>query len=414
MQVKKKVDLRYAPIQVLLSFLIFTELLVWIGPIEYKVNNWYLIPYLIILNLSLWIGYKRGVHRFRPTQYALSYSTIKQLIIWGSILSLISLINRWSSHGISLSMDSFVNSLTNPGDAYYSKSEEEVTTNFVMMLLSPIEWAVIPFGLYAWSKISRKFRTIVILTILITVISWLGIGVRKGIFDIILIIASCGIAANYQSFSKKEFIRRFKIGLIIFLSAFLLYFIYSNISRLGRSDFSDLATMGGSNLKSSYIKVIGFPLTVAIGFIASYLCQGYFALSKGLSMGIIYPAFMGSSWFTIALSKKFSYDPTPYTYTKILEAEGIDMAVNWHTLYLWLANDFTFIGVPFIMFFIGYFFAKSWCDCLIKKNPLAYPLMALFVIMVFYAFANNQVFSFSFIPFLFWFSFYLLKSKRYR
>lgn len=412
MQIKKEVDLRYTPIKILLGFLIFTELLIWIGPIDYEVNTWLLLPYLIILNLTLWIGYKMGVKHFRPSEYKLTYSAIKKLIIFGFVLTCVSLAGRWASHGISLSVDSLINSLVNPGEAYYSESNEEVQTNILMMILSPIEWAMIPFGFYAWSKVSKFYKYLIILAILINIISGLGIGLRKGVFDVMLVVFSCWAAANCQLFKNKTFLRKFKIGIIIFVIGFLLYFIYSNLSRGGHSSFSDLANISGRDLKTSYIDVLGYPFTVALGFITGYLCQGYFALSKGLSMGILSPAIMGSSWFLIAIAKKFGYDPTPFTYTKILEEQGIDMSINWHTLYLWLANDFTFIGVPFIMLIIGYFFAKSWCDCLIKKNPLAYPLMALFVIMVFYAFANNQVFSFSFIPFLFWFLFYLMFSRK--
>ena len=197
---------------------------------------------------------------------------------------------------------------------------------------------------------------------------------------------------------------------VFFISIFILYFIFSNISRYGGDGFAALEMINNTNLKSWYINQLGTPISVALSFIESYLCQGYYALGLGLDHGIILPSIFGSNWFTIAFAKKFGYDPTIYTYTYILQNQGIDMSINWHSLYLWLANDFTFIGVPLIVFFIGYFFAQTWCDCVRNRNVLAYPIMSLFVIMIFYAFANNQVFSFSFIPFVVWFSLYKLKS----
>ena len=148
--------------------------------------------------------------------------------------------------------------------------------------------------------------------------------------------------------------------------------------------------------------------------ICSYLTQGYYALSKGLELGILPISFLGSSWFTISIAKKFSYDPTETTYMYMLQSEGIDMSINWHSIYLWLANDFTFIGVPIIIFLIGYFFAQSWMDAIKGSNILSYPVLALFSTMIFYFFANNQVFSFSFIPFVFWFSAYQISRKSHK
>ena len=409
---KEEKQLRYFPIKILLSFLIITELLVWLGPIEYKINSLLLAPYLIILNFTLWVGYKKGIKSFTPTTYRISSSKIKILLIAGLFLTIISLINLWSSHGLTISLDTLINSLINPGEAYYSDADEVTQTNFLMLFLSPFQWAAIPLGIYFWPKLTHTYKRIVILTIIISIIAWLGIGTRKGVFDIILVVGACVCAANSKKFLQRSFRRKLSIIVAIFISVFLVYFIFSNLSRYGKGGFDDLSEIANINLKKSYDQILGLPLTVALGFITGYLCQGYYALAKGLEIGIIPPAIFGSSWFGIALARKIGFDPTPDTYTKILESQGIDMSINWHTLYLWMANEYTFILVPFIMYMTGYLFAKTWCDSVSKKNPLAYPLMALMVMMVFYAFANNQVFSFSFIPFIFWFLSYELLSKR--
>ena len=90
-----------------------------------------------------------------------------------------------------------------------------------------------------------------------------------------------------------------------------------------------------------------------------------------------------------------------------LEPMGIDPSINWHTIYVWLANDVTFIGVPLIIFLIGYFFSKTWADCVYGNNDAAVSLFALFLIMTFYFYANNQVISFSFMPFVVCFAIYV-------
>jgi len=110
----------------------------------------------------------------------------------------------------------------------------------------------------------------------------------------------------------------------------------------------------------------------------------------------------------MVIASKFGYNPMPNTYLSLLENYGIDSHVNWHTIYVWLANDFTFIGVPIIIYLIGLMFARTWCDSVKGDNDTAIPLFTLFLVMVFYFFANNQVLSFSFMPFVVWWLLYRL------
>ena len=221
------------------------------------------------------------------------------------------------------------------------------------------------------------------------------------------------LTLNKMNDDGGTFSKRFKIGVILVASIFIFYFIFSNLARYNLG----LHEMASFNYKFEtrpfYTDHCPTWLLVSLYNIDSYLCQGYYALSLGLSIGIISPTIMGMSWFTMVIANKFGYDPMPGTYMTLLEPYGIDSKMNWHTIYLWLANDFTFIGVPFVIFFIGYFFAKTWCDCISKKNDYAIPLFSLFLIMVFYFYANNQVLSFSLIAFVFWFLVYM-SSKQNR
>lgn len=82
------------------------------------------------------------------------------------------------------------------------------------------------------------------------------------------------------------------------------------------------------------------------------------------------------------------------------EYYGIDMYINWHSAYLWIANDVTFIFVPLIVFIIGLYFGRVWKDALFGHNPWAYPVLGYMIVEVFYFFANNQVPSFSLESFL--------------
>ncbi len=406
----------YFPLEIILGFLVFTEFLFWIGPVEYEISNGFILfLYLVILNISYYCGYKRGVKNFRPSYKRISTFALKTWILLGFIVTIIGAFLWLASKGWSFSMGTLIESITDPGAAYHAEANEEElhNSNYFSVLISPIRWAALPIGIFSWRKMSKLYKLVIITTIAISLYISLVSGVRKGLMDMILMGSFCIVAKRPQLISIKFNYRKVKLISLLTVGAFLFYFIFSNLSRYGGTTVQDLGTIELKGIKSSYLECLPFPIVISITFITSYLCQGYYALAKALDYGILLPAIGGSSFFLMRISRDiFGYDPLPETYMWLLQKnEGIHTTINWHTLYLWLANDFTFILVPVIIFYVGYFFAKTWCDCVHGKNVFAYPTFCLFLIMSFYAFANNQVFSFSFLPFVFWFTTYFITKR---
>lgn len=396
------------PLKVALWFIVFSELLVFLGPIDYGIQNPLMLTfYLLIVNFAFYWGYKVGVKRFRPSRAGISLRTIEWIIVIGMILHFVRLGEIWRSHGIAVSLENLIGALFRPADAYFSEATVANETSSLTAYLSPIIWASIPFGLYNWNKLTTLFKSFVVLTILIEVFTWLGIGTRKGLFDVIIIIAFFLAIRSKDLFDGGKLPKKYVTGVLLASALFIFYFVFSNLARyeLGLGDVNSFDFKYST--RPFYSEHCPSWLLLSLYNIDSYLCQGYYALSIGLSIGIIRPTFLGMSWFTMVIANKFGYDPMPGTYMTLLEGFGIDSKMNWHTIYLWLANDFTFIGVPFVIFIIGYFFAKTWCDCVYGKNDFAIPLFSLFLIMVFYFYANNQVLSFSLIAFVFWLFAYL-------
>ena len=397
------------PFKLVFAFLIFSELLFFFGPVKFECNAPVLLMvYLLIVNFSFWLGYKTGLRNFTPSYFKFKTSTIQIFLILGLILSVFRLRTMWSSHGLAISINTLISGIINPADTYFSDAVNgPENSGTLSLLLSPIMWMALPLGVYKWKALSPLYKAITILTILVQVISWLGIGTRKGLFDIIVIILFISIAANTSILTdpkkRKRFVRFVVAGAILFV----FYFVFSNLSRygLGLGEINDFNMR--AEIRPFYSEKLPTWLLVTLVSITGYLCQGYHALSMALSLGFLPPAFMGSSWFTMVIAQKFGYNPMPDTYMAALEPMGIDPSINWHTIYVWLANDVTFIGVPLIIFLIGYFFSKTWADCVYGNNDAAVSLFALFLIMTFYFYANNQVISFSFMPFVVCFAIYV-------
>ena len=399
------------PLKVVLVFLVFSELLIWFGPIDYDINNSFLLAaYLVIVNVAFYLGYRMGIKGVRRVAPSIPFVFVKIILIVGLLLTIHNLYWMWTYRGIDVSLSNLLLSLLNPGDAYYSEAESVVRETPFHLFMAPLKFAAIPVGIFAWRKLSKPYRIILILTCFIEVAAWMGVGVRKGLLDIIIIGFFIIVALDTTILTEQSKYRKLKLLAAIFVLVFLFYFSFSGLTRAGGSELSDFYSVANRyGIKQFYKENLPVWLYYPVASIDSYLCQGYYALSKGLEIGIKPLTFMGQSWFTINFSANhFGYNPLPYTYMQDLVQFGIDPWVNWHTIYLWLANDFSFVGVPFIIMLIGFLFAKTWSDVVIGRNMVAVPIFSLFLIMAFYFYANNQVISFQFFSFFVWFIAWLI------
>lgn len=405
--------IKYYPLRILLFFLVFTEVLFFIGPTKYSVDNSFgLVIYLVIVNLALYWGYSFGVRRFVPSYHKIKDTTLYVFLIIGLISIVRSIINSWANHGLSFSFDTIVNSILNPGEAYHSEGIVYHGNFIDMTLLYPFRYTIIPLGFYYWKRLPQLYKGVVLFGITLQVFHGLGVGVRKQIMDVILLLFFTVVAIKPQIIENVKSNFRIRLLSLVVIVSFLVYFVFSIASRYGYG-WNEMLLLSGSEPRDIYSKYLPPWLVYSLQMITSYLCQGYYALAKGLEMGIKDIAMFGDSFVSIYYSKKFfGFDPTPLTYMASLESIGIDMRINWHTMYLWLANQYTFIGVPFVIFIIGYFFAQTWNDAVYGKNGYSMIVMSFFIVMVFYMFANNQVFSDSAVSFWIWFISYQLSKHK--
>ena len=94
------------------------------------------------------------------------------------------------------------------------------------------------------------------------------------------------------------------------------------------------------------------------------------------------------------------------SYQARLEQFDWDPLVNWHSFYVWIANDVGPVGVVVVLFLVGYFFYQVSFDAIER--------VGLFAIMFFYLPANNQVLSYPSTFMAFWVLFVVWKYRRIR
>ena len=72
-------------------------------------------------------------------------------------------------------------------------------------------------------------------------------------------------------------------------------------------------------------------------------------------------------------------------------ATGWPAGMYWATIFPWLASDLSFFGVPFLMFALGFVFARVWMGCLFTDSVLPPAALGLFAVFIAFIPANNQV-----------------------
>jgi hypothetical protein len=64
---------------------------------------------------------------------------------------------------------------------------------------------------------------------------------------------------------------------------------------------------------------------------------------------------------------------------------------RWHTIFPWLASDFTFTGALFIIFLLAFFYGRCWKDIVTNKNPISMIMFAWLTEGLIFVPANNQL-----------------------
>lgn len=395
------------PLKSLLSFLVFTELLYAFGPLNYAdLFPWKLYVYFFIVNISLFLGYKYGINSYiERNKKKVNRRQLLALLIWISFFMIfIRMIVLWDIKSLSpfAIISHLSNSIFSPGDVYENKlAIQSGILAYFSILMSPITFMTIPIGLFFQKELSKFYRFFLFFLCFLELSLWIGQGVRKGIVDLFLIIGFMILARNPQLITNIKKYKSIIFLMIFILAIFIYYFLYSNLQRYGLENPEDLVVKSTIfDIKDCYKNNVSALILMGICSIEGYLCQGYDALSYALNSDFTFSYGLGSSWFGLNLSDRLGWDVASHTYIFQLEkTHGIDPMINWHSIYTWLASDFTFIGVPIIIYFIGYGLAVTWMDTLKDRSFYAPAMFMLFVIMVFYFFANNQIFSLQFIAF---------------
>lgn len=442
-------NILYRPIKIVMIYFIgLIVLYIW-GPFEWRTQNppvFYL--YLFLCQSLIYIGYKITMNKLlrrnesvkqEESEYVLFKQTtivklLKVLIAVNLVMTVLMTLRNigLSSFSINNLWNEFLNGLENPGLQYDSKvnSENLFGGNILAplsTLTAPFLWPVLPLSIIYFKKINVFNKGLVLLTIIIESVRWISTGTNKGIIDLILIILSVLFLKQLQKsfhLSNKIKARKRKVVAVTIIAMILviigLSVFQNNISSRINNNYGTVSAITNNtiiNTKSPIMKIMPETLHPLVIYVTSYLTQGYYGLSLALDEPYIPMFGVGNSYFLISnFEGLLSKDIWKNTFQARLAYEGWNPFVNWHSIYTWLANDFSFLGVLIIMFYLGKYFAVVCYKSIVQKDSITSVILCLLFICFFYFSCNNQVLSMPSTFMAFWginiYWFYKSKIKR--
>lgn len=400
--------IRLFPLRIIQCYLSFTVLVFAFGPWPWRVPSpTKLYVFLFCAQAAFWIGYRSGIRQ--PAGGYSGLFKIERLVKFSLLVNIAWIIPNYMTRlglqefSFSRIIDAISTGFTNPATMYAARQAKTQTTSLVdiiTLLLYPILWLLFPLTIVYWKKLSRSTRYCAILLFIIDMLSWIGIGTNKGVFDYIFLLPWLLVAASPHVVIKMPLRKVAMISGILFigLGLFSIYFIVGQKGRgQGAIPTEDPSAMISIDKDNWMVRHLPPEAQSGVASYASYMIQGYYALSLALEEPFTWSYGVGNSYYLTGLVEHFvgKGRVSDRTFPAKIEKHGWDRFGRWHSFYTWIASDVSFPGTIIIVYIIGLLFAVVWLDVLRKENPFAVALFALLLIMVFYFPANNQVLGFA-------------------
>ena len=270
--------------------------------------------------------------------------------------------------------------------------------SIILLIMGPLLYAAIPLTVFWFKKLRGYNKLLGIIIIIAQTVKWIVSGKNKGLFDIVIYI---GIVIIINIFRERLVRKRTSMKSIVACIALLLGGIFA-IAKFGATIGARLGDnwinyqVGGYavNPNSPLLMMVPDVYKGLLAYITIYLTQGYQALAMITDMRWIPLWGVGNSKFLVEyLSKYFDVDLTSMTYQYRLEEFGWGVDLNWHSLYLYIANDTGVIGVAVVLILLGLMLGITYYESLYQYSALSLLLLIQLCVVCLYIPANNIIFN---------------------
>lgn len=398
-----------APLIVVQLYLLITYLFYIFGVFKYQqLHPVSVFLFVIACQVALILGYiwawSRHQSHQKNTKNSLKKAPNSRILSWcllvGSILTLIQTISIINYSSLVDVIPSILQSISNPGDAYTESLKNNAEINgslnsYLLIILSPIFYIAFTWSIFWFSSLSKKAKAATVLyiatVILQSLVSGQNIGIFKAFFIIAIVSVTSKLVYNYNTPKVKK--NGNKILALLILALTIIGFIYFSITMHSRSSDSTTIT-SFSNIAVDYnhwlLKISPVMLHKPIIMSSVYTSSGYKGLDYALSQPFESTYGLGNGYFTLGIAKKIGFEGA-YSRTYISKiSDDWHPTINWHTAYVWFANDVSFYGVPVLLFLIGALFSYTIYRSR-HLDPFAISLLPLVAMMLLFLPGNNYV-----------------------
>lgn len=400
---------KYTPLIFAEVYLLITLIAFFFGPIEFKIHNVGLFIFTILLYHSFFIlGYviNAGAKSSQETlHHVFSGKQFYLLLFFGIFTSLIAYKNVMQSNSIIPYniIAEIKRGISEPGIVYAERMQSisddapSRILNIAALFFSFSKLLFVFYFTYFWKSLNSIKKTLAIIYPFVFIAPGVASGTNSFLFIFSIFSISSLLCILYTKQSRH--LRKLILFSAILMTIPIYYFgvamsqrgggfeYFANTSPLG--DISTRVTTPSSYSESSFDFVF-----YTITWLDYYITQGYYGFSLILNLDHDWTFGFGNSAF---LQRQFEM-LTGYNISGLTFQSKIshlwDKDAQWHSFYSQFANDFGIAGLCFFMLFIGYYLSATWKSITIRNSFYGAALLPVFMIMIIFMPANNQIFGY--------------------
>ncbi|AIF53698.1 hypothetical protein [Pelosinus sp. UFO1] len=404
----KKVNRLNTPLKLFVGYILITLVINLYGPWEYlNFNKLYVSNFIFTYLVSTIITYLIFVKTSKSVRFVISNNT-KNLLVWRNgikitnksivlsmLLFVIMILIKISEIGLPTTNDIFITM----AEAYSNKKDIGMELNrsgWLFAYFSIVYVITVILGAYYFSSLNKIYRVLYVTVLLLSVIyNILYVGNQKALGDIIIYIASVAFIKFCQSGKRINAKQMLLISISICGCLLLFASILDSRMRLWGVEYYSVGGRATLNIDNWMLSLFDDDLKLGIGTFLYYISHGYYGLSLCLDLPFVWSYGYGSSFavkelfnMIIPLSDNFIA-----SYPIRMEAETHwDAYSNWHTIFPWLASDFTYVGAIVFLCMVMIIYALSWNRILRNGHWVNILMFSNINILLLYVPANNQLF----------------------
>jgi len=253
-----------------------------------------------------------------------------------------------------------------------------------------------------WDKLSAAVKLLSLAVASFQVLVGLAAGLNKPIFDFFFFFTTSLVlffVLNYINFGVFFFRKRLLFVCVAAFAVplfFVIFGMFMSSRGGGYSYFYNTSPLGDIFISNdSYLigAFFGKSLEYIFNWLTYYLVQGYYGFSLSIGYDFDSTFGFGNSPFLLRQLEFVVGESLSHLTFQEKISDIWDSQAQWHSFYAHIANDVHFIGVVFVMFFLGFYLARVWLSAL-DDNIYAKLLIPLVALIFLFIPANNQVFGY--------------------